>query len=261
MKLKRDNHFLPQCYQKGFGDASGKVWVKYTDKEPEYRNPASVGRRRDLYLWKMNGKQTDNVEDFFGRHVETPFAALSQRIKNEQEKFANISANEAGTLARFVASQVVRTAAHKQCIEEQARASVDTNTFVRVMLRKIESVLDGWLSDMPIFDFVTPLPYIGETYITGDHPVLALIFNDNPVWTPTDTPQQGITNLADILNGPHVFAVALSPYICVYIYGQAKRLPSLPPRTIEPRDVRKFNDLVRGQCKIFTLARDKASLN
>lgn len=261
MRLKRDNHFLPVCYQKGFGDAAGKVWVKYTDKEPEYRNPASVGRHRNLYLWKMNGKQTDNVENFFGRHVETPFAVLSQRIKNERENFANISASEAGILARFVASQAVRTMAHKQCIEEQARGSVDANTFVRVMLRKTQTVINRWLNDTPIFDFVTPLPYIGETYITGDHPVLALIFNDNPLWVPIDTPQQGITSLADILNRPHAFAVALSPYVCLYIHGQAKRPPSLPPRTIEPRDVRKFNDLIRGQCKIFTLARDKTSLN
>jgi hypothetical protein len=261
MKLRRDNHFLPECYQKGFADGSGHVWIKETGKDPELRNPSSVGTGRNFYVRAIGDKQTDDVERWFETNVETQFALLSQRIKNERENLTNVSANELGTLARFVASQAVRTMAHKQCIEEQAGVNVDTNTFVQVMGRKILTVINRWLDDSPIFDFLTPLPFIGETFITGDHPVLALVFNDNRVWTPTDEPQQGITNLAEILNKRHAFSVALSPYICVYIYGRATRLPSLPPRTVEPIFVRKYNDLVRGQCRIFTLARDRSSLN
>lgn len=261
MKLRRRNHFLPECYQKGFADDSGHVWVKYVGKDPEPRNPNSVGTGLNFYIRTIGDKQTDDVEVWFDEHVERQFAALSQRIKNEREKFTNISANELGTLARFVASQAVRTMAHKQCIEKQAGANVDTNTFVRVIGRKTLTIISRWLDHCPIFDFVTPLPFIGETFITGDHPVLALILNDNRVWTPTDEPQQGITNLVEILNKDHAFSVPLSPYVCVYIYGRATQLPSLPPRTVEPAFVRRYNDLIRGQCNIFTLARDRASLN
>ena len=60
--LKRNNHYLPVCYQKGFTDATEKVWVKFADRtKPEHRQPHS------------------KVEDFFNQHVETPFAAVSQK--------------------------------------------------------------------------------------------------------------------------------------------------------------------------------------
>src|ERR1700751_2737355 len=106
--LKRNNHFLPECYQRGFADASGKVWVKLAERAPEHRNP-SAGRRRSLYVVEVNGVAHDDIEDFFDRSVEAPFARLSQRIKEEQHQFRNMSATEQGVLCRFVASQAVRT--------------------------------------------------------------------------------------------------------------------------------------------------------
>ena len=58
-----------------------------------------------------------------------------------------ISGDELGILARFVASQAVRTLGHKDCIQEQARAPVDTETFVRVMGRKTIMLLNNWISN------------------------------------------------------------------------------------------------------------------
>jgi Protein of unknown function (DUF4238) len=85
--LKRKNHFLPECYQRGFEDSSGRVCVKFVDKKvPEMRNPASVGWKRSLYITKRNGAEDDQVEDFFNRVIETPFAPLSQRIKEQQNR-------------------------------------------------------------------------------------------------------------------------------------------------------------------------------
>src|SRR5690348_11780330 len=108
MKLKRNNHYLPACYQRAFADSSGKVWIKYFGKEAEPRNPNSVGTRRNFYLWKRNGKQSDNVEEFLNRKVETPFASFSQRVKEEQDKLRVLSGTELVTLAKFVAFQTVR---------------------------------------------------------------------------------------------------------------------------------------------------------
>jgi hypothetical protein len=61
----------------------------------------------EAYSQKGVGKEaweTDEVEDFFSAQIETPFAVLSQKIKEEQDKLATISGNELGTL--FVRSRL-----------------------------------------------------------------------------------------------------------------------------------------------------------
>jgi hypothetical protein len=260
--LKRDNHYLPVCYQRGFTDSSDRVWVKFADKpEPAHRRPLTVGRKRSLYIWTQGGAENDKVEDFFNEHVETPFAALSQRIKTERHEFAKITDDELGTLCRFVASQTMRTLAHKAAIQRQAGLAVDTNTFVRVTLRKIIAVLDGWLKNRPEIYFHTPLPFVGEQFITGDNPVLVVQTNDNAIWVPTDTPTLKITDVQQIVNDPkHRLWFALSPYVLVSIQGFGGGGVHLPPKTEDPLFVRNFNRMLRGQSDIFTLARDKAYL-
>jgi uncharacterized protein DUF4238 len=260
--LKRNNHYLPECYQKGFTDSSDKIWVKFADKqEPQHRKPLTVGRKRSLYIWMQSGAESDNVEDFFNKNVEVPFAALSQRIKNERHQFTKITDDELDVLCRFVAAQLVRTLAHKATIEEQAGRAVNTNTFVGVMLEKMNTVLDGWIKNAPEIYFHTPLPYVGEQFITGDNPVLVIQTNDNLIWVPTDTPTLKITDVRDIVMDPkHRLWVSLSPYVCVSIQGFGGGGAHLPPKTEEPPTVRNFNKLVRGQCEIFTLAKDKAHL-
>jgi hypothetical protein len=261
-KLKRRHHFLPECYQKAFVNDSGRVWVKFADRpRPEIRNPDSVGRQRSFYIRTQNGKEDDKIEDFFAKEVESHFTALSQRIKNERNEFSEISENELGVLARFMASQIVRTMGHKQTIEEQAGFPVDKGTFLRVMLRKLWALMDDWIRNRPQFYFYTSLPHVGDRFITGDNPVLILQINDNKIWTPTDEPRLQITDLANILQHPnHQFWMPLSPYVCVSVRGHWQELPNLPPRTMDPQEVRLFNSQVRGQCKLFTIARDKESL-
>jgi hypothetical protein len=260
--LKRRNHYLPACYQAGFTNSSGQVWVKLANKsKPELRNPKNLGWKRSLYIIKRDGQETDKVEDFFSDQIEAPFAVLSQRIKDEQDKFATISGDEMGILARFVASQAVRTLAHKDCIEEQAQARVDTNTFVRVMGRKTIMLLNNWIQNPPALHFYTSLPHIGDRFITGDHPVVVIIEHYNPVWVPRTEPTLGITNLTDILSNPkHGFLIPLSPYVCVAIQGKADSEPRLPPAPVDPQFVRFLNDRIRGQSKFFVLARDAESL-
>jgi Protein of unknown function (DUF4238) len=251
-------HFLPQCYQKGFADSSRKVWVKFADKPtPEHRNPDSVGWQRGLYA----AKSGQEIENYFGKEVENAFGALSRRIKRERNKFSEITGDELAALARFIASQTVRTLAHEQCIREQAGGPVDKRTFNRVMLRKMRTIINTWVENFPAFHFYTPLPYVGEQFITGDHPVLVIQMKQNPIWVPTDTPILQITALEQILQNPsHAFWISLSPYVCASIQGHSGGKPHLPPKTMEPPTVRQFNEFVRGQCKIFTVARDRESL-
>jgi hypothetical protein len=262
-KPRCHNHFLPECYQRAFADSSGRVWVKYANvNEPVHQIPEKVGRKRGLYVRDRGGVENDEVELFFDRDVEKPFAALARRFKAEQDKLSSISAQELGALARFVASQAVRTLAHKQCVGEQAGRPVDSNTFVRVALRQIWTIWNKWLGDLPTFDFYTSLPHVGDRYLTGDHPVLVVVLGDSPILLPPgDAPRRGITGLTEILASPgHGFLMSLSPYLCVSIHARGDGRPHLPPKPVYPRDVRFFNSLVRDQCELFTLARDRESL-
>lgn len=261
--LRRDNHYLPVCYQEGFTNSDGKVWIKDSKKsDPELRKPSRVGRKRSLYIIKENGVETDRVEDFFDKAIENRFAVLSKRIKEEQNKFVQMSVDDVGVLTRFVASQAVRTVSHKETIEEQDGSQVDTNTFVRVMSRKMLMLLDAWINTPPTFRFYTTLPSIGDHFITGDHPIVVIVPYDNKIWTPTENPELRITDLVEILQRPkYAFMVSLSPYVAVSIQkdggsGQVH----LPPQEIDLSYARRFNDLIRRQCRGFTLARDRASL-
>jgi uncharacterized protein DUF4238 len=260
--LSRRNHFLPVCYQEGFTDASGKVWVKFENKtQPEHRSPATVGRRRSLYIREQNGTEDDNFETFFNQNVEDPFSLLSQRIRTEREKVSAISTAELTILAKFVASQAVRTLAHKMCIEEQAKGPVVNNVFLEVMNRKMFTILEWWVKNLPSFHFFTSLPHVGEHFISGDNPVVLLAIKNDPIWMPPSPPETSITDLVQLLKHPNYgFWVSLSPYICFCIQSNGSGESRLPPEVMEPQKVRLFNKLVRNQSKIFTLARDKESL-
>jgi hypothetical protein len=261
--LRRGNHFVPACYQRSFTDAKGKVWIRFDDGTFKHLVPNSVGLKNDLYIFEEKGVETDKVEVFFDRHIENDFAHLSRRIRDEADRFSQMSGDEAGVLLRFVASQVVRTLGHKATMSEQANgAPIDANTFVRVMVRKMKMLLDHWTENLPTIRFFTPLPNIGETYITGDHPVVVEVINDNQIWEPTSRPMQGITNLTDILQHPkYAFVIALSPYVCAFVVRGEPGEVHLPPKTVDLKEVREFNSLIRNQCRIFTLARDRDSLS
>jgi hypothetical protein len=129
------------------------------------------------------------------------------------------------------------------------------------MSRKMLMLLNAWINDPPTFRFYTSLPSIGDRFITGDHPIVVILPHDNNIWTPTDNAELKITNLAEILERPtYVFMVSLSPYVAVSIQRSGAGQIRLPPQEVPPSDVRRFNDLIRGQCRVFTLARDKDSL-
>ncbi len=259
--LKRNNHYLPQCYQKGFADSSGKVWVWWVRKNKvEYTNP-SAGRLRSLYIRTENGRESDSVETFFDKVIETPFALLSQRIVEERDQFRTISGDEQAALLKFIACQAVRTLAHKQCVDQQAGRPVSKEMFILTMLQMMRTITDAWLSAPPSLNFYTSLPYVGEQFITGDHPVVVTKANDNQIWSPSPNPSLEITRVTNLLADPRVeFLISLSPYVCVSLRMLGGGACRLPPESLDPQYVRWFNDLIRGQCNVFTLAAKKESL-
>src|SRR6266571_8487103 len=184
MNLQRWNHYLSQGYQEGFTDQTGRVWVKFGNKPPVHRNPRSVGIQRSLYIRNFNGTEDDAIERFLANWIETPFASLVQRIKRERVEFGTVTGEEQGALLRFVAAQAVRTLGHKQCVDTQAGQPVDRNTFLRVMLRQMWTIGDVWRKNLPRVRYFTMLPYVGEFFVSGDHPVLVIQVRGNSVWVP-----------------------------------------------------------------------------
>lgn len=259
--LRRNNHYLPVCYQLGFADSRGRVWVKFANRSTaEHRNPVKVGRIRSFYIRTQNGSETDNLERYF-EGIETPFAALSARIREEGSDFCRVSAEELSLLHIFVAAQAVRTLAHRRCVEQQAGGPVNRNVFGRVIIKMMMTLMRAWQSSPPGLHFYTPLPYIGQRFITGDNPVVSIVVNDNPIWVPTATPTLGITRLGDILgNAKHGFEMSLSPYLMVSIRGKVSGESGLPPQAIEPPHVRFFNERIRGQCNVFTIGGNEEDL-
>ncbi len=82
--MKPKQHYLPQCYQKGFADSSSKVWVKFADKPmPEHRNPDSVGWQRELYA----GNLGQEIESLFSKEVGNEFRKNS--LKGSKERPTN----------------------------------------------------------------------------------------------------------------------------------------------------------------------------
>jgi hypothetical protein len=262
VNLRRNNHYLPECYQQGFTDNTGRVWFKEGGKPPVPRRPKSVGLKRSLYIRNVNGVESDGIEGFFDREVEKSFALLSQRVRAEREKFGSISLEEGAALLRFIASQSVRTVAHRQCVDEQAGYEVNKNVFLDTMLRQMKQMCAAWAQNPPKLRFFTSLPYIGEYFISGDHPVVVIYQTDDKVFIPRDEPERRITQLSDILSRPNCgFWLPLSSYVCVSVQPRDREQAYLPPEPMDPQQVHRLNNFVRGQCQRFILARDKQSLN
>jgi hypothetical protein len=260
-KLRRDNHFLPECYQRGFADDSGKVWVKQAgESEPRHRKVENVGKRRNFYVREVRGVEDDKIEQFFGKDVEDGFARVSQRITTESHKI-ELSGAECGFLARFIAAQAVRTVAHQRCIEELAGGPVNRSTYLNVMLRQILQIMKAWDDGVPKFQFLTTLPLVTHHFITGDSPVL--VFNPKPsaISTPVVEATPTITMLPELLENPQTeFLITLSPYMAVSVGRLGPTAPLVQLTPLDPVVVLKIDQHIRDQSRLFTLARDRESL-
>ncbi|HVT98052.1 MAG TPA: DUF4238 domain-containing protein [Acidobacteriaceae bacterium] len=113
MTLTRDNHFVPQLYLKNFASASGEVY-EYRILVSHSRVPlwkpvhvAGTGYERNLYTRLVSGEDADDIEQWLNREFETPANEAIQRVLQDRE----LSRNDWERLARFLASQIVRTPA------------------------------------------------------------------------------------------------------------------------------------------------------
>jgi hypothetical protein len=130
------------------------------------------------------------------------------------------------------------------------------------MFRLMKTMCDFWIKEPPYLRFATTLPFVEEHFISGDSPVLIVHFFDNPVWVPTAPPKQHIGQVTEIFTSPrYEVSLPLSPYVFVTLHRRVGPAPPPLPETMDPTTVRTFNNLIRGQSKVFTIARDKESLS
>jgi hypothetical protein len=258
--ITRECHYLPVCYQQPFTNADGELFVRFLHKEkPIPLHPRVVGKIYDFYTRTINGVDDDGIESFFSSFVEGEYAAIADRIIKEKSEFV-LQPNDVATLLKFVATQVVRTQAHFECISQQAGMKVRPDIFHNNMHRKMKMIVDRWRQHTPDIILWTPLPHLRCQFITGDNPVICFTHDKNaPNVQGFLAPVPKIIDLAVSLESPHNgFMVALSPYICLTVINSGKRdlITLRPAQCIDPSKVREFNTMIYNQCVQFVAAQD-----
>jgi len=258
---KRDNHFLPICYQKAFTDDSDRIWVQYFYKNtPDHLHPKSVGKITKFYTQNINGVEDDSVEEFFSDYVEGAYARLGKKLRENRTTFV-ADKEDIFALARFVISQMFRTVAYRKCIDEQAGWNVNSEVFIRNIGRQMKKMTAAWTKELPSLQIQTSLPFVNSYFITGDNPVVIKTDSVSPgtLEVPFSTLQ--ISNIDAVLASPRTeYVVPMSPYFCAVLMTRKHFTVQTEPVGIHPLQVSKINRDVCGQCVQFIAAKDKESL-
>jgi hypothetical protein len=258
--ITRANHYLPVCYQQPFTNAKGELCVQFLDKdEPIYLHPSAVGKINDFYTQTINGVDDDGIEKFFSTFVEGQYATVAKRIREEKSAFV-LQTREIPILLKFVVTQIVRTQAHRFCIDEQAGTRVPQGVFIHNMYRKMRMITDRWAQHCPDIILWTTLPYLRSQFITGDNPVLCFSRTEEGPHVQTLLPAMPkIVDLKVSLESSHNgFIVPLSPYVSLTIINSGSRNSVMPrpAQCTDPNVVREFNRMIYNQCVRFVAAQN-----
>ena len=214
-----------------------------------------------IYIFEENGVRLIKWKSFSVSMSRISLPAYPDGSKKKPTDFRKCRGSRSCCVVGFSMHAIIGGGTRWGQEHGERRRGIRCGRICRVMVRKMKMLLDYWTKNLPTIRFFTPLPNIGETFITGDHPVVVQLINENLIWEPTSRPVQGITNLTRFSNIPkHLFMLALSPYVCACVVRGEPEKVHLPPKTVDLKDVREFNNWIRQQCNIFTLARDRSSL-
>jgi hypothetical protein len=237
--ITRANHVLPVCHQQSFTNPNGELFVQFLNREkpPISLHPTRVGVVNDFYTRTIDGVDDDGIERFFANFVEGDYATVAKRATEEKNEFV-FDRDGLFAVLRFVVTQLVRTEAHRRCINVQAGIKVSQDTFIHNMHRKMHMISDQWIAQTPEITLWTPLPCLGVKFITGDNPVVC--FTNAGDTSPVQTlvpPEPKIISLSVSLASSHNgFIVPLTPYLCLTILNSVKRdsVKLRPPVFAEP---------------------------
>ena len=111
--LRTDNHFVARGYLKRWADGQGRVWThKLLVEHANVREwspyaTSAVAKHQHLYTKMVQGRESDEVERWLDREIESPAEAALERATTEHQ----LRRNERDKLLRYVAAQQVRTPA------------------------------------------------------------------------------------------------------------------------------------------------------
>jgi hypothetical protein len=113
-QFSRDNHYVPQLYLRAFPGADGRVFAYRTlVSRPEISlwKPSSikgVGYLSHLYTRIAAGGETDEIEKWFHREIETPADEPLRKAVSDEP----LTSDDWHSLIRLLAAQIVRTPAY-----------------------------------------------------------------------------------------------------------------------------------------------------
>lgn len=110
-QLHVKNHFVPQFYLKRWENSAQKVYVYKTlvshQSVPIWKpySVSAIAYHRHLYTQILNGKESDELENWFSQEFESPASPVIEKATNDRM----LSKDDWNILIRFLAAQDVRT--------------------------------------------------------------------------------------------------------------------------------------------------------
>lgn len=134
-QFRRENHFAPCVYLKGFAGPNGQLFTYRTlvsrPEVPFWKpgTPKGVGHLSHLYTRIAAGHETDEIERWLDREFEAPAAEPLRKATSG----ARLTTTDWEYLVRFLAAQIVRTPAF--FVQNAARWHKDVPNLLNSTLR------------------------------------------------------------------------------------------------------------------------------
>lgn len=124
--LARDNHYVPQSYMRRWAHTGRAIVWSYRTLVPRVAEPLWVSQstqriavRRDLYTSVADGQESDRIETWLNREVETPATSTIEKLCSGDA----ITTEDRRHLARYIAALDCRSpvayATHTRLLAEQ----------------------------------------------------------------------------------------------------------------------------------------------
>lgn len=162
------NHYVPEFYLKRWANENQEVnvyrVVVSNSNVPIWRpySTAAIGYHKHLYTQIINGKESDELENWFNKEYENPASTVLNRATNDQR----LTRNDWSVLIRYLAAQDVRTPS--RLLDHLKRAPEFSNMIIEVLeslksdLEKGEIISKKVTSDHNVIKKTLPIKVITE---------------------------------------------------------------------------------------------------
>jgi len=140
------NHYVPELYLKRWANDDQKInvyrVVVSNECVPIWRSysPSAIGYHKHLYTQIINGKESDEIENWFNKEFESPASSVLDRATNDQR----LTASDWAILIRFLAAQDVRTPAR---LLEHLKRAPDLSNMINEVLDNLKNDLANGVLD------------------------------------------------------------------------------------------------------------------